>query len=68
MSRMVVSVYFQHPPSSAAFAMELCHTLSACGQVKRISSDVVRDKFGVNAFDSGHDFRLNAWLGMMEHR
>ena len=48
--------------------MELCHTLSACGQIKRISSDVVRDKFGANAFDSGHDFRLNAWLGMMEHR
>ena len=53
-----------------AFAMELCHTLSACGQIKRISSDVVRDKFGAGAFDSGgtHDFRLNAWLGMMEHR
>ena len=51
-----------------AFAMELCHTLSACGQIKRISSDVVLDKFGANAFDSGHDFRLNAWLGMMEHR
>ena len=50
--------------------MELCHTLSACGQIKRISSDVVRDKFGAGAFDSGgtHDFRLNAWLGMMEHR
>ena len=51
-----------------AFAMELCHTLSACGQIKRISSDVVRDKFGANALESGHDFRLNAWLGMMEHR
>jgi lysophospholipid hydrolase len=68
-SYTTVALYAASPDVPlTAFAMELAHALSVCGQIKRISSDLIYDKFGANAFESGRDFRLNAWLAMVEHR
>ncbi len=70
MSFTTVALFSSSPVSIplTAFTMELVYALTACGHVTRLSSDIVRSKLGESAFEPGHEYRLNAFLGQQEHR
>nr|XP_055055040.1 patatin-like phospholipase domain-containing protein 7 [Misgurnus anguillicaudatus] len=49
-----------------AFTLELQHALSAIGPTLLLTSDIIRQRLGVAALDSVHEYRLSSWLGHQE--
>ncbi|XP_056313732.1 patatin-like phospholipase domain-containing protein 7 [Danio aesculapii] len=49
-----------------AFTLELQHALSAIGPTLLLTSDIIRQRLGIAALDSVHEYRLSSWLGQQE--
>uniref|UniRef100_A0A671KXX2 lysophospholipase n=1 Tax=Sinocyclocheilus anshuiensis TaxID=1608454 RepID=A0A671KXX2_9TELE len=49
-----------------AFTLELQHALSAIGPTLLLTSDIIKQRLGVAALDSVHEYRLSSWLGQQE--
>ncbi|XP_067295136.1 patatin-like phospholipase domain-containing protein 7 [Pseudorasbora parva] len=49
-----------------AFTLELQHALSAIGPTLLLTSDTIKQRLGVAALDSVHEYRLSSWLGQQE--
>ncbi|XP_078685260.1 patatin-like phospholipase domain-containing protein 7 isoform X2 [Branchiostoma floridae x Branchiostoma belcheri] len=48
------------------FSLEMYHSLTAIGSTLRLTSDIIKTRLGVSAFDSVQEFRLSSWLGQQE--
>ncbi|XP_077479436.1 patatin-like phospholipase domain-containing protein 7a isoform X1 [Stigmatopora argus] len=49
-----------------AFTLELQHALLAIGPTLLLTSDIIKQRLGVAALDSVHEYRLSSWLGQQE--
>ncbi|XP_042364628.1 patatin-like phospholipase domain-containing protein 7 isoform X2 [Plectropomus leopardus] len=49
-----------------AFTLELQHALMAIGPTLLLTSDIIKQRLGVAALDSVHEYRLSSWLGQQE--
>lgn len=49
-----------------AFTLELQHALVAIGPTLLLTSDIIKQRLGVAALDSVHEYRLSSWLGQQE--
>uniref|UniRef100_A0A7N8X5B1 Patatin-like phospholipase domain containing 7a n=1 Tax=Mastacembelus armatus TaxID=205130 RepID=A0A7N8X5B1_9TELE len=48
------------------FTLELQHALIAIGPTLLLTSDIIKQRLGVAALDSVHEYRLSSWLGQQE--
>lgn len=49
-----------------AFTLELQHALVAIGPTLLLTSDIIKQRLGLAALDSVHEYRLSSWLGQQE--
>eukprot|EP00058_Branchiostoma_floridae_P004071 XP_002589559.1 hypothetical protein BRAFLDRAFT_81516 [Branchiostoma floridae] len=48
------------------FSLDMYHSLTAIGSTLRLTSDIIKTRLGIAAFDSVQEFRLSSWLGQQE--
>lgn len=49
-----------------AFCLELNHAVSTIGSSLVLTSELIRERLGVRAFDVSNEYRLSSWLGQQE--
>ncbi|CAH1271619.1 PNPLA7 [Branchiostoma lanceolatum] len=48
------------------FSLDMYHALTAIGSTLTLTSDIIKTRLGIAAFDSVQEFRLSSWLGQQE--
>uniref|UniRef100_S4RZJ7 lysophospholipase n=1 Tax=Petromyzon marinus TaxID=7757 RepID=S4RZJ7_PETMA len=48
------------------FTLELMHALCGVGPPLLLNSDIIKERLGLAALDSLHEYRLSSWLGQQE--